>query len=142
MDANPITEFDEARSLQLLGTVSLGRLVTVSEGRADIFPVNYALSPEGKLFFRTAEGSKLAGITVHPDVVFQVDHIEGDDAWSIVVRGTARRLDSFAEINRAEELGLKPWIPTLKYNFVEITPEKISGRGFTFGEEPERYTGY
>ena len=78
MDANPITEFDEARSLQLLGTVSLGRLVTVSEGRADIFPVNYALSPEGKLFFRTAEGSKLAGITVHPDVVFQVDHIEGD----------------------------------------------------------------
>ena len=43
MDANPITEFDEARSLQLLGTVSLGRLVTVSEGRADIFPVNYAL---------------------------------------------------------------------------------------------------
>ena len=142
MDANPITEFEESRSVELLATESLGRLVTVTGGRAEIFPVNYAMSPEGKLYFRTAEGTKLAGITVHPDIVFQVDHIEGDAAWSIVVRGQARRLDSFEEINEAEKLDLKPWIPTLKYNFVEITPEQISGRGFTFGEEPERYTGY
>jgi len=142
MDANPVTELDEAHSLQLLATVSLGRLVTVTDGHADIFPVNYALSADGKVYFRTAEGTKLAGITVHPDVVFQVDHIEGDKAWSIVVRGTARRLDGFTEINLAEELDLSPWIPTLKYNFVEITPESISGRGFTLGEEPERYTGY
>lgn len=142
MDDNPIIEFDESRSLELLATESLGRLVTVSQGRAEIFPVNYALSPEGKLYFRTAEGTKLAGITIQPDVLFQVDHIEDDSAWSIVVRGTARRLDSFTEINDAEELDLKPWIPTLKYNFVEITPEQTSGRGFTFGDEPERYTGY
>ncbi|EYT64046.1 pyridoxamine 5-phosphate oxidase [Dietzia sp. UCD-THP] len=141
MDENPITEFDEGRSLELLATESLGRLVTVTGGRADIYPVNYALSTEGKLFFRTAEGSKLAGLTIHPDVVFQVDHIEDREAWSVVVRGEARRLDGFDEINRAEELDLKPWIPTLKYNFVEITPEHISGRGFTFGEEPERYVG-
>ncbi|MDX2356359.1 pyridoxamine 5'-phosphate oxidase family protein [Dietzia sp. PP-33] len=139
---NPIIEFDEQRSLELLATESLGRLVTVSGGSADIFPVNYAVSPEGRLVFRTAEGSKLAGLTIHPDVVFQVDNIEDQRAWSVIVRGEARRLDSFAEINRAEELDLKPWIPTLKYNFVEITPEKISGRGFTFGEEPERYVGY
>lgn len=142
MDDNPITKFDETRSLELLATESLGRLVTVSEGRAEIFPVNYALSPDAKLYFRTAEGTKLAGLTVHPEVLFQVDHIEGDAAWSIVVRGTARRLDSFTEINAAEELDLKPWIPTLKYNFVEITPEQISGRGFAFGDEPKRYTGY
>lgn len=141
MDDNVITEIDRNRALELLATESLGRLVTVTGGRADIFPVNYALSADGKLFFRTAEGTKLAGITVQPDVLFQVDHIEDDSAWSIVVRGTARRLDTFTEINAAEELDLKPWVPTLKYNFVEITPEQLSGRGFTFGEEPERYTG-
>lgn len=139
---NPITEIDRARALELLATESLGRLVTVHDGRAEIFPVNYALSPDGKIFFRTAEGTKLSEITVHPDVLFQVDHIEDESAWSIVARGTARRLDSFTEINQAEELDLKPWIPTLKYNFVEITPEQLGGRGFTFGEEPERYTGY
>lgn len=141
MDDNTIIEFDEARCLQLLAGTSLGRVVTVTEGRAEIYPVNYVLSREGKLYFRTAEGSKLAELTVHPDVVFEVDDIVDRSAWSVVVRGRARRLDSFDEINRAEELDLKPWIPTLKYNFVEITPEKLSGRGFTFGEEPERYTG-
>ena len=141
MDDNTIIEFDEARCLQLLAGASLGRVVTVTEGRAEIYPVNYVLSREGKLYFRTAEGSKLAELTVHPDVVFEVDDIVDRSAWSVVVRGRARRLDSFDEINRAEELDLKPWIPTLKYNFVEITPEKLSGRGFTFGEEPERYTG-
>lgn len=142
MTDNVITEINRDRALELLATVSLGRLVTVHDGRADIFPVNYAVSPEGTLFFRTAEGTKLASITVQPDVLFQVDQLEGDSAWSIIVRGSARRLESFTEINAAEELDLKPWLPTLKYNFVEITPDHISGRGFIFGEEPERYTGY
>lgn len=136
-----IIEFDQARCLQLLANTSLGRLVTVTDGRAEIYPVNYVLSREGKLYFRTAEGGKLSELTVHPEVVFQVDDIVDRFAWSVVVRGRARRLDGFDEINRAEELDLKPWIPTLKYNFVEITPEKLSGRGFTFGEEPERYIG-
>ena len=49
--------------------------------------------------------------------------------------------DDVTEINAVEEMGLRPWIPTLKYNVVEITPEQISGRGFEFGEEPERYVG-
>lgn len=142
MDDSPVMEFDEARSLELIAAESLGRLVIVSGGRAEIFPVNYTVSPEGKIYFRTAEGTKLAGLSVYPDVVFQVDHVEAGSAWSIVVRGEARRLEGIDEINRAEELDLKPWIPTLKYNFVEVTPEHISGRGFAFGEEPERYTGY
>ena len=140
-NGDAIAEFDQARCLQLLANTSLGRLVTVTDGRAEIYPVNYVLSREGKLYFRTAEGGKLSELTVHPEVVFQVDDIVGRFAWSVVVRGRARRLDGFDEINRAEELDLKPWIPTLKYNFVEITPEKLSGRGFTFGEEPERYIG-
>ncbi|MBB1022739.1 pyridoxamine 5'-phosphate oxidase family protein [Dietzia sp. E1] len=141
MDDSPITDFEEVRCLQLLASESLGRLVTVTGGRAEIFPVNYAMSRDGKIFFRTAEGSKLAGLTVHPEVLFEVDHVEGRHAWSVVVRGRARSLESFDEINRAEELDLKPWIPTLKYNFVEITPEQLTGLGFEFGEEPERYQG-
>ena len=49
--------------------------------------------------------------------------------------------DDVTEINAVEEMGLRPWIPTLKYNVVEITSEQISGRGFELGEEPERYVG-
>lgn len=103
--------------------------------------MRYAMSRDGKIFFRTAEGSTLAGLTVHPGVLFEVDRVEGRQAWSVVVRGRARSLESFDEINRAEELDLKPWIPTLKYNAVEITPEHLTGIGVEFGEEPGRYQG-
>lgn len=140
MDDDVITAMDESRCLELLGRESLGRLVTVASGRAEIFPVNYALD-RGKVYFRTAEGTKLSDMTVHPEVLFQVDRVEGGSAWSVVVRGRARRVEGFGEINAVEEMGLRPWIPTLKYNVVEITPEEVSGRGFEFGEEPERYVG-
>lgn len=49
IDANPVIELDEARGLQLLATVSLGRLVTVTIGHADSFPVSYPLSADGKV---------------------------------------------------------------------------------------------
>lgn len=141
IDDRPVTDLEEARCLQLLASESLGRLVTVTGSRTEIFPVNYAMSRDGKIFFRTAEGSKLAGLTVHPEVFFEVDDVEGRHAWSVVVRGRARSLESVDEINRAEELDLKAWIPTLKYIVVEITPEHLTGLGFEFGKEPERYQG-
>jgi hypothetical protein len=32
-----------------------------------------------------------------------------------------------------------PWIPTLKYTYVRITPTSVSGRRFRRGPEPARY---
>jgi len=34
---------------------------------------------------------------------------------------------------------LRPLVPTLKYIYVEIIPETLSGRRFQLGPEPERY---
>ena len=61
-----------------------------------------------------------------------------DEAWSVVLRGTARVLDNSADIAAAESLGLKSWVPTLKDFYVEIEPVSLSGRHFQFGEQPER----
>ena len=41
--------------------------------------------------------------------------------------------------HEADALPLKPWIPTLKYNYVRIVPTSLSGRSFQRGEEPDRY---
>ena len=57
----------------------------------------------------------------------------------MIIKGQARLLNSNEEIRHADSLPLKPWLPTLKYNYVEIVPRSISGREFTLGEEPERY---
>ena len=61
------------------------------------------------------------------------------EAWSVVVKGTARVLDQGQEIADAEALNLKTWVPTLKDFYVEITPLRITGRHFNFGEQPERF---
>ncbi len=116
----------------------LGRLVTHVGDVLDIFPVNYVVDGES-LVFRTAEGSKLVELTVNDEVLFEVDDYSSADAWSVIVRGHARRIEDLAEREAAEQLGLSPWIPTLKYNFVRIQATSLSGRAFRRSGEPERY---
>ena len=43
--------------------------------------------------------------------------------------GTARLLPE-DEAHRADNVPLRPWTTTLKYNVVEIQPKVVSGRGF------------
>ncbi|MFT4212192.1 MAG: pyridoxamine 5'-phosphate oxidase family protein [Microbacterium sp.] len=116
----------------------LGRLVTRVGDVIDIFPVNYVVDGRS-LLFRTAEGSKLFELTANDDVLFEIDDHTDDEAWSVVVRGTATRLATSAEVDAADELPLRPWIPTIKYNYVRIVPTELSGRAFRRLPEPDRY---
>ena len=135
-----IQNLSDEESLELLATKTFGRLVVRRKDDMDLFPLNY-LVHEGEIYFRTAGGSKLFSLTLNNDVLFEADNVEGDsqEAWSVVVKGTARTLTSNAEIEAADQLPLKPWLPTLKYNYVVVSPNEISGRKFHLGEEPERY---
>ena len=121
-----------------LAQQELGRLVTHVGDVLDIFPVNYIVDGES-LLFRTAEGSKLVELTVSSEVLFEVDDHTEAEAWSVVVRGRAHPLETSAEVERADGLALKPWIPTLKYVFVRIEPDSLSGRSFHRAPEPDRY---
>lgn len=135
-----IQNLSDEESLELLATKTFGRLVVRRNDDMDLFPLNY-LVHEGEIYFRTAEGSKLFSLTLNNDVLFEADNVDGDsqEAWSVVVKGTARTLSSNAEIEAADQLPLKPWLPTLKYNYVVVSPNEISGRKFHLGDEPERY---
>ena len=136
-DDNPVLILDEDQAWKLLEGTKHGRLVVTVAGEPDIFPVNFATSGR-KLYLRTAPGNKLAELTINEKVLFETDGILSDEAWSVVLRGTARVLNQSADIAAAETLGLKPWVPTLKDFYVEIEPTSISGRHFQFGEHPER----
>ncbi|AXY50038.1 pyridoxamine 5'-phosphate oxidase family protein [Rhodococcus ruber] len=126
---DPVVVLSDEESWALLGTERIGRLVVVSDGRPDVFPINFAVR-DRKLYFRTAEGSKLVELTLNAEVAFEADHVEQDRAWSVVLHGRARNLVRYNEIQEAEELGLQAWVPTPKYNFVEVTASEISGRRF------------
>ena len=121
-----------------LGQQELGRLVTHVGDVLDIFPVNYVVDDKS-LLFRTAEGSKLTELTVNSEVLFEVDDHTEAEAWSVVVRGRAHALETSAEVERADGLALKPWIPTVKYVYVRIQPDSLSGRAFHRAPEPDRY---
>ncbi|MEI3868567.1 pyridoxamine 5'-phosphate oxidase family protein [Microbacterium sp. CCNWLW134] len=133
-----VTALDDDQCWERVRGHQLGRLVTRVGDVLDIFPVNF-VEDDRTVLFRTAEGSKLFELTVNDEVLFEVDDVTADDAWSVVVRGRAQRLDTSAEVERADGLGLTPWIPTLKYVYVRIVPHAISGRAFLRGPEPDRY---
>ena len=132
-----VATLSDAECWQLLTGEELGRLVTRVGDVLDIFPVNYVVDRD-TIVFRTAEGSKLVELTVNDEVLFEVDHWTDDRAWSVVVRGHARRLDALDEVEAADRLPLKPWIPTVKYNYVRVVPAELTGRAFARGEEPDR----
>ena len=140
MDENSdaVTFLSDRECWDRLKEQQLGRLVTHVGDVLDIFPVNYTVDRDS-VVFRTAEGSKLTELTINHQVLFEVDEYTDADAWSVVIRGTAVRLETADEVRAADELPLKPWIPTLKYQYVRIVAASLSGRDVRRGDEPDRY---
>ena len=134
---DPVTVLADDESWARLRSHSVGRVVTRVGDVIDIFPINYVVDGQS-LVLRTAEGTKLAEMVISSEVLFEVDHVDDRVAWSVVVRGSARRLETEADIAAAERLTLQPLVPTVKRNFVRIAATSISGREFVLGPEPER----
>jgi len=127
-DDHPVTDLSLDECWGMLRAEEFGRLAFRLMDEIHIAPVNYAVDG-GSLLFRTAEGDKLLGIVLGADVAFEVDRFEGESARSVVVRGTAQLLGE-DEAHRAENVPLRSWVSTLKYNVVEIVPRVVTGRAF------------
>jgi len=81
-----ITKLSEGESWKLLAGVELGRLITSVQGQPELFPV-----------------------------VFEADHHNMTEGWSVIVKSRAHVLE---------------------------TPREISGRRFRFGPEPDRESAF
>ncbi len=132
-----ITELTPDQCWQLLRSHDLGRIAASAAGTVDIFPINYAVDGE-TIMFRTAPGTKLLELAINDRVAFEIDDHDEHEAWSVVLKGRAERVERQSEMDAAEQLGLNPWIPTLKYRWVRIWPSELAGRRFSLGPEPAR----
>jgi nitroimidazol reductase NimA-like FMN-containing flavoprotein (pyridoxamine 5'-phosphate oxidase superfamily) len=127
-DESVTTQLNSEQCWDLLRADEFGRLAFRMADEVHLVPINYAVDGD-RILFRTAEGNKLLGVTMHPEVVFEIDAYDDERAHSVIVRGLARRLEEDEE-HRAEEIPLRPWVSTPKYNVVEIRPTEITGRAF------------
>lgn len=128
MDEEVVTELSQDECWQMLREEEFGRLAFRLVDEVYITPINYAVDHD-TLLFRSAEGNKLLSVAMGSQVAFEIDRYDEDHARSVVVRGSARILPEDEE-HRAENVPLRPWVGTLKYNVVEITPRAITGRAF------------
>lgn len=120
---------DEETCWELLAEAEVGRVVFTDDDDIEVFPVNHSIGGRS-ILFRSAPGSKLELVAEHPRVAFEVDGHSDDEAWSVILWGVAERLSFDDEIEHSGILGLVSWSPEEKFNYVRITPDRMSGRRF------------
>jgi nitroimidazol reductase NimA-like FMN-containing flavoprotein (pyridoxamine 5'-phosphate oxidase superfamily) len=125
----PVTALDDEASWSMLHDQEFGRLAFHLADEVHLVPINYAVDDRRRLVFRTAEGSKLLGLTMNADVAFEIDEYTEDLARSVVVRGRARELEGH-EADEAEQLPLRPWVRGAKFNVIAVEVDEITGRQF------------
>ena len=135
--ADVVDALDDTECWRLLGAATFGRLAVADDDGADIFPINH-LVQNHLVYFRSAPGTKIVSLTERPGVAFETDGTENRQRWSVVLRGTARRLDSDAEIEASGVGALHTSTRSTKWNYFVITPRTLTGVRFT--SDPDHRT--
>lgn len=121
-----------------LRSASVCRVAVTTAGGPEIFPVNY-VPDYGTLIFRTGPGTKLDAVLDSP-VALEADGLNpyGTIAWSVIIKGTAKVVDTQEDFQEAADAGLSPWEAGSKDHLVRVTPTEVSGRRFVI-KAPSRW---
>jgi nitroimidazol reductase NimA-like FMN-containing flavoprotein (pyridoxamine 5'-phosphate oxidase superfamily) len=133
---NPVEVLTVEECWRLLRGKEFARLAYRLVDEVHLVPLNYVVEGGG-LLMRTASGGKLLAAALHSDVALEIDWHDDDTAWSVVARGRLRRLEE-DEQHRLDTMPQQPWVPTLKYDVVELVPTVVTGRRFRLERHPAR----
>jgi hypothetical protein len=148
MNLNPGTDqrgahvLDRPQCMALLGSAAdgIGRLGIEVNGQIVVLPFNFALDstaedPETSVLIRLGPGETLEALLSEPPVAFEVDRVESElvspEAWSVLVRGTARIVRDAVDLGDLRPIGLTPLTPETGEIYVRIGIESITGRRFS-----------
>jgi len=116
--------------LDLLATVTVGRVGLVVDDRPEVLPVNFALDGD-TILFRTAEGTVLNEASLRV-VAFEADQLEpaNHSGWSVMAQGLARDIGDAIDptSERLRRLSVVTWAPGIRQHWFQIRPDKITGR--------------
>lgn len=127
-----MAELTRAQALQLLGSISLGRIVFTQSALPTLRPVNHILD-RGQIVIRTHLGAALTqhtgragrgGVVVayEADSIDPVTHL----GWSVIVTGYARQVTDPDDLARYRAL-LEPWVDRTMDHAVRIRPDMVTG---------------
>lgn len=124
-----LEEMGREECLSLIGPGGVGRFVFL-EGRGPVaVPVNFRMLGTD-VVFRTEATTSLAMRAAQVRVSFEVDHL--DDAlaegWSVLLSGTAHRVEDPTELVEVQALGIEPWAGGLRDTYYRLRPEEVTGR--------------
>jgi nitroimidazol reductase NimA-like FMN-containing flavoprotein (pyridoxamine 5'-phosphate oxidase superfamily) len=129
-------ELPNWESLELLGLTTVGRLCIIDHGYPLAFPLNYRLLHDPtRIIFRTNPSSALAHYEGQASL--EVDHIDllTPSAWSIIVRGTLRRV-----VEQHELADTHPLVTTGRFHWIVLEATSISGRRFSAETHDDAFT--
>lgn len=130
-DAQPrqVLELTEPECWELLGGVSLGRVVFTMRAMPAIRPVNH-LVEDKTIIIRSHLGAAIAGHAAGEGAVvcYEADQIDPDrhTGWSVIVTGLARLVEEPGATARYEQQ-LEPWVARQMNYVIAIKPEIVNG---------------
>ncbi len=132
-------ELTRDECFELLARNHFGRVAVLMNGAPVIRPVNYVFDPASQsVVFRSARGSKLHALLHAAKASFEIDGIDqaARTGWSVVIQGVTARVTGPTDIGRLSRLGLRPWAPGPKPDWVHIRAWTVSGRRIVLPDEP------
>lgn len=121
--------FDEC--WDLLANDIVGRLALVVDGHPEIFPINYVVHRRS-IAFRTGGVTKLWSAQSERPAALEIDGYDPhtEEAWSVVLRGNTEIIEDQADKDAVDSLGLEPWQPGEKSNYIRLSARALTGRRF------------
>jgi nitroimidazol reductase NimA-like FMN-containing flavoprotein (pyridoxamine 5'-phosphate oxidase superfamily) len=126
--ARVLRELSREEALELLGSVSLGRVVFTDQALPAIRPVNHLLDGE-RVIIRSHSGAAIISAAQRGVVVaYEADSIDPDkrEGWSVVVTGVATLVRDPAAAARYRQQ-LRPWVDRPMEQVIAISSDIVTG---------------
>lgn len=120
---------DRAECLELLRTVTMGRIAFAERGLPAIQPVNFTVDGSN-VIIRTSGGGKLAAAVTGAVVAFEADKVDAATrtGWSVVVMGHACLIRNIDQLVALAGPDTHPWVPGRSDHVIRIKSGRITGR--------------
>lgn len=120
---------DRTECLELLRTVTMGRIAFTEGALPAIHPVNFTVDASNVIIW-TSGGGKLAAAVTGAMVAFEADEVDAvtRSGWSVVVLGHASLIRDIDELVALAVPDRRPWAPGRSNHVIRIKSERITGR--------------